>query len=206
MSSDDPRSTTASPSADPVTQSETAGHRVERRAPHPARRATDRRNDRPLPASVLTPPAPPPPPHLDDYAAIVGQGHIDTLRFLAKELKAKTIKMVNSTAVGGGVAEMLNRLVPLLSELEVPTHWDVITGGNDFFEITKAFHNALHGAPYELTQAAKDIFLIYNEQNRKRMQFGEELVVIHDPQPAGPVGCGGVTSICPIPIPRSGIF
>ena len=185
MSSDDPRSTTASPSADPVTPSETAGHRVERRAPHPARRATDRRNDRPLPASVLTPPAPPPPPHLDDYAAIVGQGHIDTLRFLAKELKAKTIKMVNSTAVGGGVAEMLNRLVPLLSELEVPTHWDVITGGNDFFEITKAFHNALHGAPYELTQAAKDIFLIYNEQNRKRMQFGEELVVIHDPQPAG---------------------
>ena len=185
MSSDDPRSTTASPSADPVTQSETAGHRVERRAPHPARRATDRRNDRPLPASVLTPPAPPPPPHLDDYAAIVGQGHLDTLRFLAKELKAKTIKMVNSTAVGGGVAEMLNRLAPLLSELEVPTHWDVITGGNDFFEITKAFHNALHGAPYELTQAAKDIFLIYNEQNRKRMQFGEELVVIHDPQPAG---------------------
>lgn len=185
MSSDDPRSTTASPSADPVTPSETAGHRVERRAPHPARRATDRRNDRPLPASVLTPPAPPPPPHLDDYAAIVGQGHLDTLRFLARELKAKTIKMVNSTAVGGGVAEMLNRLVPLLSELEVPTHWDVITGGNDFFEITKAFHNALHGAPYELTQAAKDIFLIYNEQNRKRMQFGEELVVIHDPQPAG---------------------
>ena len=185
MSSDDPRSTTASPSADPVTPSETAGHRVERRAPHPARRATDRRNDRPLPASVLTPPAPPPPPHLDDYAAIVGQGHLDTLRFLAKELKAKTIKMVNSTAVGGGVAEMLNRLAPLLSELEVPTHWDVITGGNDFFEITKAFHNALHGAPYELTQAAKDIFLIYNEQNRKRMQFGEELVVIHDPQPAG---------------------
>jgi trehalose synthase len=73
---------------------------------------------------------------------------------------------------------------PLLSELEVPTHWDVITGGNDFFEITKAFHNALHGTPYDLTQAAKDIFLMYNEQNRKRMQFGEDLVVMHDPQPA----------------------
>jgi len=75
--------------------------------------------------------------------------------------------------------------VPLLSELEVPAHWDVITGGNDFFEITKAFHNALHGTPYELTKAAQDIFLMYNEQNRKRMQFEEEMVVIHDPQPVG---------------------
>ena len=54
--------------------------------------------------------------------------------------------MVNSTAVGGGVAENPSRLIPLLGELEVPTRWDVITGGNDFFEVTKAFHNALQGA------------------------------------------------------------
>ena len=112
-------------------------------APRPERR----RQERPLPASVMTPPAPPPPPHFDDYKSIIGQAQIDALRFLAKDLKGKTIKMVNSTAVGGGVAEMLNRLVPLLLELEVPTHWDVITGGNDFFEVTKAFHNALHGSP-----------------------------------------------------------
>lgn len=152
----------------------------------PERRTGDRRAFvRKLPASVLTPPTPPPPPHLEDYAGIVGHGQLDTLRFLAKDLKGKTVKMVNSTAVGGGVAEMLNRLVPLLSELEVPAHWDVITGGNDFFEITKAFHNALHGTPYELTKAAREIFLMYNEQNRKRMQFEEEMVVIHDPQPVG---------------------
>lgn len=185
MSSDDSRATTASPSVDAQAPADADRRRRERRAPHVPRRASDRRPNRPLPASVLTPPTPPPPPHLDDYSTIVGQSQLDTLRFLAKELKGKTIKMVNSTAVGGGVAEMLNRLVPLLSELEVPTHWDVITGGNDFFEVTKAFHNALHGAPYELTPAAKDIFLMYNEQNRKRMQFGEDLVVIHDPQPAG---------------------
>ena len=110
---------------------------------------------------------------------------MDALRFLASDLKGKSIKMVNSTAVGGGVAEMLNRLVPLLSELEVPTHWDVITGGNDFFEVTKAFHNALHGSSYDLTKAAQEIFLMYNEQNRERLQFDEEMVVIHDPQPVG---------------------
>lgn len=185
MSSDGPRATTASPSADTQASARAGGPQGERWSPHPARRATDQTINRPLPASVLTPPTPPPPPHLDDYAAIVGQSQLDTLRFLAKEVRGKTIKMINSTAVGGGVAEMLNQLVPLLSELEVPAHWDVITGGNDFFEITKAFHNALHGTPYELTQSAKGIFLMYNEQNRKRMQFGEDLVVIHDPQPAG---------------------
>jgi len=92
------------------------------------------------------PPIPPPPPHLDDYQSVVGGADLDELRFLAQRLKGKSLKMVNSTAVGGGVAEMLNRLVPLLNELEVSTRWDVITGGNDFFEITKAFHNACMAA------------------------------------------------------------
>jgi trehalose synthase len=185
MSSNDPRATSSSATIE--SQVLNAGGNGAGSPPksHPARRATDRGSNRPLPASVLTPPTPPPPPHLDDYHSIVGPGQLDTLRFLAKELKGKTIKMVNSTAVGGGVAEMLNRLVPLLSELEVPTHWNVITGGNDFFEITKAFHNALHGTPWDLTKSAQDIFLMYNEQNRERMNFGEDMVVIHDPQPAG---------------------
>ena len=139
---------------------------------------------RTAPRTWETPPAPVPAPHLDDYKSVVGAAEIDELRFVARELKGKTLKMVNSTAVGGGVAEMLNRLVPLLGELEVATHWDVITGGNDFFEVTKAFHNALHGAEYELTRAAREIFLAYNEQNRQRIQFPEDMVVIHDPQPA----------------------
>jgi trehalose synthase len=87
--------------------------------------------------------------------------------------------------VGGGVAEILNRLVPLMNELEVCTKWDVITGGNDFFEVTKAFHNALHGGEYHLHKDAVDIFMMYNEQNRQRMEFVEDLFVMHDPQPVG---------------------
>jgi len=136
------------------------------------------------PRTWETPPAPVPAPHLDDYKSIVGLPVIDELRFLANGLKGKTLKMVNSTAVGGGVAEMLNQLVPLLNELDLRTKWDVITGGNDFFEVTKAFHNALQGSDYKLTPQARDIFLIHNEQNRKRMEFSEDVVVIHDPQPA----------------------
>jgi trehalose synthase len=132
-----------------------------------------------------TPPAPPPAPTLADYEPIIGKSQLDELRFVARALRGKRVKMVNSTAVGGGVAEMLNRLVPLLDELEVKTSWEVITGGNDFFEVTKGFHNALHGADFTLTDAARDVFLMHTEQNRQRMKFDEDFVVIHDPQPAG---------------------
>ena len=131
------------------------------------------------------PPAPPPAPRLADYEPIIGAFQLDELRFLAKPLVGKRAKMVNSTALGGGVAEMLNRLVPLLDELGVQTNWEVITGGNDFFDVTKAFHNALHGTDFTLTQQAQDIFLRTTEQNRQRMKFDEEFIVIHDPQPAG---------------------
>lgn len=131
------------------------------------------------------PPPPAAPPRLEDYAPIIGKPELDEIRFLARHLQGKTVKMVNSTAVGGGVAEILNRLIPLLNELEIQTRWEVITGGNDFFEVTKAFHNALHGGDYNLTQQIKDIFMAYNEQNRQRMQFTEDLFIIHDPQPVG---------------------
>jgi trehalose synthase len=132
-----------------------------------------------------TPPLAPSPPHFADYEAIIGKSQLDELRFLASALRGKTVKMVNSTALGGGVAEMLNRLVPLLGELEVKTGWEVITGGNDFFEVTKAFHNALHGGEYTLVQEARDVFMRHTEQNRQRMSFDEDFIVIHDPQPAG---------------------
>ncbi len=147
--------------------------------------AVPNRERRKQPRISDTPPLAPPPPRLDDYQPIIGKPELDELRFLATVLKGKSVKMVNSTAVGGGVAEMLNRLVPLMAELDVTTHWDVITGGNDFFEITKAFHNALHGGSYELSRQAQEVFLATNEQNRQRMAFDEDVIVIHDPQPAG---------------------
>jgi trehalose synthase len=121
---------------------------------------------------------------LEDYAQLLGTGEIDELRALAKPLKGRSIEMINSTAVGGGVAEILNRLVPLAEELDLQMKWDVMTGGEDFFEVTKSFHNALHGEPYHATQQDFDIFLAYNERNRARLPLDAEFMVIHDPQPA----------------------
>jgi hypothetical protein len=143
-------------------------------------------------------PPPPPAPTLADYEPIIGKSQLDELRFVARALKGKPVKMVNSTAMGGGVAEMLNRLVPLLDELEVKTGWEVITGGNDCFEVTKGFHNALYGADFTFTQAARDVFLATTEQNRQRMTFDEDFVVIHDPQPAGLIASKSGSSHLPI--------
>src|SRR5260370_20788082 len=91
--------------------------------------------------------------------------------------------MVNTTGMGGGVAEMLNRLIPLIQELGLRPRWDVITGGEDFFEVTKAFHNALHCGPYHARKENFDLFLATNEMNRQRLQFYSTFTVILDPQP-----------------------
>jgi trehalose synthase len=121
---------------------------------------------------------------LDDYAALLGEGEIDELRVLAKPLRGRSIEMINSTAVGGGVAEILNRLLPLAEELELNMRWEVMTGGDDFYGVTKAFHNALHGAPYHADPKDFEIFLACNERNRARLPLDAEFMVIHDPQPA----------------------
>jgi trehalose synthase len=123
-------------------------------------------------------------PSLNEYAAVVGAEEVDELRRFAQKVQGRSVKMVNSTSMGGGVAEILNRVVPLLQEIGLPTRWDVITGGEAFFVITKAFHNALHGAAFEPQQAWFEQFLATNEENLRRMTFDEDFVVIHDPQPA----------------------
>jgi trehalose synthase len=121
---------------------------------------------------------------LMDYRDVVGPDIVEELMILAAHVGDRSIKMVNSTKVGGGVAEMLHRTVPLLNELGINTTWDVIEGDDPFFEITKAFHNALQGKEGEFTKSQLDTYLEYNRANFERMSFDEDLIVIHDPQPA----------------------
>jgi trehalose synthase len=121
---------------------------------------------------------------LENYAEVVGAGEIEELRALAKPLRGRSIEMINSTAVGGGVAEILNRLVPLAEELDLGIRWEVMQGAEEFFDVTKSFHNALHGEPYHRKPKDFEIFLSYNERNRASLRLDAEFVVIHDPQPA----------------------
>ena len=121
---------------------------------------------------------------IEEYIPIVGQPIIDDLKLLAERLKGKVIQNINSTSVGGGVAEILHRIVPLLKELGVDARWDLIKGGEQFFEATKKFHNALHGMPVEISQKDFDIFLDTNRSNAEEVNIYGDVVFIHDPQPA----------------------
>ena len=120
---------------------------------------------------------------LNDYVPLLGAPEIDDLRWLAERLRGRSVEMVNSTAMGGGVAEILNRVIPIMQELGLGIRWEVMTGGNDFFAITKAFHNALHGGAYESRPENFATFLANNEANQSHLNLDAEFVVIHDPQP-----------------------
>jgi trehalose synthase len=122
-------------------------------------------------------------PNLEEYVAITGQSVIDDLKLLAQRLKGKVIQHINSTAVGGGVAEILNRMVPLLRELGVDSRWDLIKGGEQFFEVTKKFHNALHGRPQDVIQSDFDVFMETSRKNIEEVNIYGDIMFVHDPQP-----------------------
>src|SRR5690348_5151710 len=122
---------------------------------------------------------------LQDYQEIVGPGVIEELHVLAERVRNRTMQHINSTSVGGGVAEILTRLIPLLRELGVDARWDVIKGDQAFYNVTKAFHNALHGHKEEITAQMFDIFRANTEMNLRQMDLSGDVMFIHDPQPAG---------------------
>ncbi len=123
-------------------------------------------------------------PCLDDYVPIVGKERIAILRRLARRLEGLRVVAVNSTRVGGGVAEMLNRQVPLIRELGIDLRWEVLEGPAEFFEATKTIHNALQGIPRELGPAMRETYLETNRRNAERLDLDADVVVVHDPQPA----------------------
>src|SRR5258706_6699582 len=121
---------------------------------------------------------------LDRYTPLLGAAEVDELRHLARPLEGSTVDMVNSTAVGGGVAELLARIMPLLRELGFEAHWHVMEGNAPFFDVTKAFHNALHGGAYQGGESGFEVFRETNRVNREHIALEGRFVVIHDPQPA----------------------
>lgn len=124
---------------------------------------------------------------LEAYIPIVGASTIDELSMLAAHLRGVSIQNINSTAVGGGVAEILTRMLPLLKQLGVDARWDVIKGNEKFFEVTKKMHNALHGVETTITDSEYDVFLEVTKANAAEMQFAD-IVFVHDPQPIGLIG------------------
>jgi trehalose synthase len=124
---------------------------------------------------------------LADYRSIVRRELYDEVVTLGDRLRGKRVLHVSATSFGGGVAEILYTLVPLMRDAGLETEWDIMFGSEPFFNVTKSFHNALQGAEYELTVEDRAIFEEYNRLSAEAMQkAGEEwdIVLVHDPQPA----------------------
>ncbi|RZD14293.1 MAG: glycosyltransferase [Candidatus Acidulodesulfobacterium ferriphilum] len=122
---------------------------------------------------------------ISDYTDIVGNETIEEVQKLASYLNGKIIQNINSTAVGGGVAEILNRMIPLLKELGVDARWDFIKGGEKFFEVTKKIHNSLHGIEEDISASEFKHFIDVTDENLKEMNLYGDIIFIHDPQPIG---------------------
>jgi len=123
----------------------------------------------------------------DAYANVAGPEVVTHLRQLARPLAGMKVVHVNSTRVGGGVAEILEKLVPLMQELGIDTAWEVIEGNEQFYQCTKGMHNGLQGQHVHIPD---DLLAVYEETNRQNFQNLQhpleeaDFVFIHDPQPA----------------------
>jgi trehalose synthase len=128
---------------------------------------------------------------LQDYADVVGQQIVDELHLIAERIGDLRLQNINATSVGGSVAEVLTRMVPLLRELGIQTSWDIIKGDEAFFNVSRAFHSALHGAPTEITDEMFEIFRSSTEMNIRETPVTGDIVMVHDPHPIGLVDQSG---------------
>lgn len=124
---------------------------------------------------------------LDQYAKVAGDDVVDRLRQLAAPLRGMKVVHVNSTREGGGVAEILDRLIPLMRELGLDAGWHVIAGDGEFYRCTKGFHNGLQGKQVGISETQLRHYEEINVQNAESLRDvlqNADVVFIHDPQPA----------------------
>ena len=120
---------------------------------------------------------------LDRYEEVVGHREIERLRHLAAGLAGKRIVHINSTKTGGGVAEILGWMIPMMEELGIDARWEVVNGPPEFYRVTKTFHNGLQGMPVTLKPRDLALHLEVNRENARRLELEADVVLVHDPQP-----------------------
>lgn len=121
---------------------------------------------------------------INQYSGISPKGDLLLIQKLCKKLEGKSFLHVNSTREGGGVAEILHRMIPLLRDMGIDARWEVLEGDAEFFDFTKKTHNALQGNPEKFTKKMWDHYYEVNKRNRKNLDLSADAVLIHDPQPA----------------------
>jgi trehalose synthase len=121
---------------------------------------------------------------LERYQQLIGIRATERLLRKARRLQGRKVLHINSTRQGGGVAEILSSLTPLMNEIGIETEWLVIEGTPEFFSFTKDVHNALHGEAVELTQAGMRLHAEVARANAAQARLDDyDVVIVHDPQP-----------------------
>ncbi|HBT38945.1 MAG: Glycosyl transferase group 1 [Thermotoga sp. 50_1627] len=120
---------------------------------------------------------------IEEYRGLVEQ-QVEEIKQLARSLKGLKVVHINATAYGGGVAEILQSLVPLMNSIGLKTEWRVIEAPGEFFNVTKKFHNTLQGASLQITEEEWKLYEDVCRANAELIDGDEDIVVIHDPQPA----------------------
>lgn len=123
--------------------------------------------------------------NFSDYLQFVDDNYMEKFISLTQHLKGARVAMINATSFGGGVAEKLHSVVPLLQSLGLKVDWWVMQGEDSFYNVTKTFHNRLQGEEGELSIGDQQIYLEFNRKNASFMEnWSYDFVVVHDPQPA----------------------
>jgi len=119
----------------------------------------------------------------DQYIGISPKSDLILLQTLGEKLHKRTFLHINSTREGGGVAEILQRMIPMLGELGIQARWEVIEGDAKFFDITKKIHNAIQGNIEDITEEMWQHHYEINKKNAGKLNLEADAVLIHDPQP-----------------------
>ncbi|MCH8345448.1 MAG: glycosyltransferase [Chloroflexi bacterium] len=132
---------------------------------------------------------------IDRFLPLLGEDQVRDAynlgRDVSKRLDGRSLWNVNSTASGGGVAEMLRSVLPYVRALGIDARWLVINGTPEFFHITKRLHHALHGSAGDGSELGKRERAVYervlkaNAEELLRLVRPRDFVILHDPQTAG---------------------
>ncbi len=120
---------------------------------------------------------------LEDYRKIVSDAVLNSIMSIADKLKGLSVIHVNSTSFGGGVAEILHSMVPLMASVGLDVEWNVIEAPIEFFNITKLLHHGIQGMKVDFDEGIKSFYLKINEENVAKINLDKDFIVIHDPQP-----------------------
>jgi trehalose synthase len=122
---------------------------------------------------------------LADYREIAPKGTVDFIGRLAERVKGRRFVSVSATRYGAGVPEILHRMGPMLTELGVDASWEVITGNPLFYRTTRALHHALQGSEQVITEEMLEAYRAVSRENARRLPLEGDLLLVHDPEPAG---------------------